>query len=62
LQTGDLFQGTRDDAFAEVAVPVPAGGPFTYRIPPFATSMVMPGSRVVVRFSGTASRRSPPRW
>ncbi len=67
LQTGDLFQGTRDDVFAEVAVPVPAGGPFTYRIPPFATSMVMPGSRVVVRFSGrrlngmvVATRSQPP--
>jgi primosomal protein N' (replication factor Y) len=47
-----LFQSARDDTFAEVAVPVPTGGTFTYRIPPHATTLVMPGSRVVVRFSG----------
>jgi len=67
VHTGDLFQSARDDVFAEVAVPVPAGTTFTYRIPPHATALVMPGSRVVVKFSGrrltgvvTATRSRPP--
>lgn len=67
VHTGDLFQSSRDDVFAEVAVPVPAGTTFTYRIPPHATALVMPGSRVVVKFSGrrltgvvTATRSRPP--
>ncbi len=67
LQTGDLFEGTREDAYAEVAVPSPAAGPFTYRIPPYAVALVMPGSRVRVKFSGrrltgivVATRSHPP--
>jgi len=67
LQTGDLFEGTRQDAYAEVAVPSPAAGAFTYRIPPYATALVMPGSRVRVKFSGrrltgivVATRSRPP--
>jgi len=67
MLTGDLFEATRDDGFAEVAVPLPAGCPFTYRIPAWAANLVMPGSRVRVRFSGrrltgivVATRTSPP--
>jgi len=67
MQTGDLFQSSRNDAFAEVAVPVPVPGPFTYRIPPHAVGAVMPGSRVWVTFSGrrlagvvVATRGEPP--
>jgi hypothetical protein len=67
VRSGDLFQSTRDDTFAEVAVPLPAGGPFSYRVPPHATAIVMPGSRVAVSFSGrrlsgivVATRRRPP--
>jgi primosomal protein N' (replication factor Y) len=67
VRTGDLFQATRDDLFAEVTVPVPAPGPFTYRVPPCAAAAVMPGSRVTVSFSGrrlggvvVATRAEPP--
>ena len=67
METGDLFEGTREDAYAEVAVPLPVSGPFTYRIPEYAASLVMPGSRVLVKFSGrqltgivVATRKHPP--
>ena len=67
MQTGDLFESTRRDAYAEVAVPLPAGGAFTYRIPAYAGGLVMPGSRVQVKFSGrrmtgivVATRLQPP--
>lgn len=66
-QTGDLFQAARDDVFAEVAVPVPTAETFTYRVPPHATPVVLPGSRVIVGFSGrrlsgivVATRDEPP--
>lgn len=67
MQTGDLFQADRDDVFAEVAVPVPGAETFTYRVPLHATAAVLPGSRVIVRFSGrrlggvvVATRAEPP--
>jgi len=52
LQTEDLFEGIREDAYAQVAVPLPVARPFTYRIPEHAISLVMPGSRVLVNVSG----------
>ncbi|MDP6687208.1 MAG: primosomal protein N' [Acidobacteriota bacterium] len=68
MQTEDLFEGIREDAYAEVAVPLPVARPFTYRIPEHAVSLVMPGSRVLVNVSGrqltgivVATRTSPPR-
>ncbi|MEE2649322.1 MAG: primosomal protein N' [Acidobacteriota bacterium] len=68
MQTEDLFEGMRDDVYAEVAVPLPVARPFTYRIPEHATSLVMPGSRVLVNVSGrqltgivVATRTHPPR-
>ncbi len=48
-------------------MPVPADGPFTYRVPEYATGLVLPGSRVAVTFSGrsipgvvVATRDRPP--
>ena len=52
MQTEDLFEGIREDAYAQVAVPLPVARPFTYRIPEHAISLVMPGSRVLVKVSG----------
>ena len=52
MQTEDLFEGIREDAYAQVAVPLPVARPFTYRIPEHAISLVMPGSRVLVNVSG----------
>jgi len=68
LQTEDLFEGIREDAYAQVAVPLPVARPFTYRIPEHAISLVMPGSRVLVNVSGrpltgivVATGNAPPR-
>ena len=52
MQTGNLFDPTPEATYAEVAVPVPAGGTFTYRVPDSSAGLVVPGSRVVVPFSG----------
>ena len=52
MRTGTLFDLTPEGTFAEVAVPVPAPGPFTYFVPGYAADMVLPGSRVIVPFSG----------
>jgi len=67
MRTGNLFDPEPEAVFAEVAVPVPAGGPFTYRVPDYSVGLVMPGSRVVVPFSGrrltgivVATRPEPP--
>ena len=68
MQTEDLFEGIREDAYAQVAVPLPVARPFTYRIPEHAISLVMPGSRVLVNVSGrpltgivVATGTAPPR-
>ena len=68
MQTEDLFEGIREDAYAQVAVPLPVARPFTYRIPEHAISLVMPGSRVLVNVSGrpltgivVATGNAPPR-
>ncbi|HEX9671052.1 MAG TPA: hypothetical protein VGC93_16410, partial [Thermoanaerobaculia bacterium] len=67
MRSGNLFEPPADETYAEVAVPVPAAGTFTYSIPEPARAIVLPGSRVVVPFSGrrltgivVATRSRPP--
>jgi primosomal protein N' (replication factor Y) len=67
MRSGNLFEPPADELYAEVAVPVPAAGPFTYSVPEPARSLVLPGSRVTVPFSGrrltgivVATRSRPP--
>ena len=46
MRTGTLFDLAPEGTYAEVAVPVPAPGPFTYFVPGHAADMALPGSRV----------------